>query len=41
MEGLFQAAQPEVTVGFNFKKRQFHIGQWVDVKDTVDQWLEA
>ena len=27
--------------GFDFRSRQFEIGQWVDVKDTVDQWLEA
>lgn len=26
---------------FDFERRQLHIGQWVDVKDTVDQWLEA
>jgi len=22
-------------------ERMFHIGQWLDVKDTVQQWLEA
>jgi len=27
--------------GFNMLSRQFFIGQWVDVQDTVDQWLEA
>jgi hypothetical protein len=26
---------------FDFKKRNFVKGQWVDVKDTIDQWLEA
>lgn len=26
---------------FNFDKRDFKIGQWVDVKDTINQWLEA
>ena len=26
---------------FDFNKSQFHIGQWVDAKDTIDQWLEA
>mmetsp|Transcript_34417 Transcript_34417/g.60331 ORF Transcript_34417/g.60331 Transcript_34417/m.60331 type:complete len:446 (-) Transcript_34417:4366-5703(-) len=26
---------------FDFDQRQLHVGQWVDVKDTVDQWLEA
>lgn len=25
----------------NFLDRKFYIGQWVDVKDTVSQWLEA
>lgn len=31
----------EPLLAFNFEQRQLHIGQWVDVKDTVDQWLEA
>ena len=26
---------------FDFKKRKLIKGQWVDVKDTIDQWLEA
>jgi hypothetical protein len=26
---------------FNFGKRKFELGQWLDVKDTIDQWLEA
>jgi len=26
---------------FNFSSRRLYIGQWVDVKDTIDQWLEA
>jgi hypothetical protein len=26
---------------FNFKNRKLYKGQWVDVKDTIDQWLEA
>lgn len=26
---------------FNPGKKQFQVGQWVDVKDTVEQWLEA
>jgi len=26
---------------FNFSSRRLQIGQWVDVKDTIDQWLEA
>ena len=24
---------------FNFHGRRFEIGQWVDVKDTIDQWV--
>jgi hypothetical protein len=26
---------------FDFSKRKLQIGQWVDVRDTIDQWLEA
>jgi hypothetical protein len=26
---------------FNFEMREFKIGQWIDVKDTINQWLEA
>jgi hypothetical protein len=26
---------------FNFKKRKLNKGQWIDVKDTIEQWLEA
>jgi len=26
---------------FNFRQRKFIKGQWVDVKDTIEQWLEA
>ena len=26
---------------FNFGKNKFEIGQWIDVKDTIDQWLEG
>jgi hypothetical protein len=26
---------------FNFKNRKLFKGQWVDVKDTIEQWLEA
>lgn len=31
------ARQPESSI----RSLQFYIGQWVDVKDTVNQWLEA
>lgn len=27
--------------GFNINNRKIEVGQWVDVKDTIDQWLEA
>ena len=30
-----------VTQSFDFSQRKLEIGQWVDVKDTIDQWLEA
>jgi len=26
---------------FDFTKSKFEVGQWIDVKDTIDQWLEA
>ena len=26
---------------FDFSKTKYEIGQWVDVKDTIEQWLEA
>lgn len=28
-------------VPFNYHKRQFELGQWVDVIDTIEQWCEA
>jgi hypothetical protein len=31
----------EALQAFDSDRRQFYKGQWVDVKDTVDQWLEA
>mmetsp|Transcript_32996 Transcript_32996/g.58054 ORF Transcript_32996/g.58054 Transcript_32996/m.58054 type:complete len:430 (+) Transcript_32996:214-1503(+) len=31
----------EQSKSFNFTGRQLQVGQWVDVLDTVDQWLEA
>jgi hypothetical protein len=34
--------KPNETVElFNFNRRKYIKGQWVDVKDTIDQWLEA
>ena len=26
---------------FDFSKSTYEIGEWVDVKDTINQWLEA
>jgi hypothetical protein len=26
---------------YDFTKSKYEVGQWVDVKDTIDQWLEA
>lgn len=26
---------------FNFGQRKFEVGMWLDIKDTIDQWLEA
>ena len=26
---------------FDFSKSSYEIGEWVDVKDTINQWLEA
>ena len=26
---------------FDFSKTKYEVGQWVDVKDTIEQWLEA
>ncbi len=26
---------------FDFQNRRLVKGQWIDVKDTIDQWLEA
>jgi RNA binding activity-knot of a chromodomain len=33
--------QPRTQQVFDFSRRQLKIGQWIDVKDTIDQWLEA
>ncbi|CAD8136736.1 unnamed protein product [Paramecium pentaurelia] len=33
--------QGEYLNPFDPKKRKFQVGQWIDVKDTIDQWLEA
>ncbi|KAL4511644.1 hypothetical protein ABPG72_012489 [Tetrahymena utriculariae] len=36
-----QIQKQQYVESFDFSKRQFKIGQWVDVKDTINQWLEA
>lgn len=33
--------QTRTIVPFDFNKAKYEVGQWVDVKDTIDQWLEA
>ena len=39
---LSEATLKKITPkGFDFSKRRIEIGQWVDVKDTIDMWLEA
>ncbi|CAG9329257.1 unnamed protein product [Blepharisma stoltei] len=45
IEGLVQCMNTTINdgelQGFNFSERTLVQGQWVDVKDTVEQWLEA
>jgi hypothetical protein len=36
-----QIAQNKTIVPYDFSKAKYEVGQWVDVKDTIDQWLEA
>lgn len=36
-----QVIQNRNIVPFDFNKVKLEVGQWVDVKDTIDQWLEA
>ena len=31
----------KVVTGYDFNKIKYEVGQWVDVKDTIDQWLEG
>jgi len=38
IEEFLRLRNPE---GFDLNRRELRPGQWVDVKDTVDQWLEA
>ena len=38
----FEKVKPISSIkGFDFSDRKLKIGQWIDVKDTIDQWLEA
>jgi hypothetical protein len=48
LDGLIDSSNPHRDTArgenyelFDFSKRRFTKGQWVDVKDTIDQWLEA
>lgn len=36
-----QIQQTKTITGFDFTKSKLEVGQWIDVKDTIDQWLEA
>lgn len=36
-----QINQNKIITGFDFSKSKLEVGQWIDVKDTIDQWLEA
>ena len=36
-----QIVEKKTVHPFNFSKSKFEIGQWIDVKDTIDQWLEG
>jgi len=40
-ENLNQKKEEDKIESFQFFKRKLIVGQWVDVKDTIDQWLEA
>jgi hypothetical protein len=33
--------QSRTLTSYDFTKSKYEVGQWVDVKDTIDQWLEA
>ena len=33
--------QNKTIIPFNLSKKKFEIGEWVDVKDTTDNWLEG
>lgn len=39
MQSLYKTI--ETIKPFDWKKTKLELGQWVDVKDTIDQWLEA
>lgn len=42
LESLSEKNEEETKIeSFQFPKRKLLVGQWVDVKDTIDQWLEA
>ena len=41
MWGSLSTSPEEEILGFDNRERKFAVGQWVDVLDTVEQWLEA
>lgn len=34
-------SQTKTIVPFDLLRTKYEVGQWIDVKDTIDQWLEA
>jgi RNA binding activity-knot of a chromodomain len=36
-----EVTKSKVISSYNLQSSKYEIGQWVDVKDTIDQWLEA
>ena len=36
-----QVINMKTITSYDFSNNKYEVGQWVDVKDTIDQWLEA
>lgn len=36
-----QIIASKTITGYDFSNTKYEVGQWVDVKDTINQWLEA
>ncbi len=37
----YQVNMNKTIIPFELNRSKFEVGQWIDVKDTIDQWLEA